>query len=406
MKSIMKGAMIMAVALVLQGCYSSAAGQGDGRTDAQDAVQDDGTQDSSPDALPDSYPDTGPDLIPDSMPDTMPVAPYSLHEWGVISWNAAGAQAHGPSPESAYAEVDKPVIYLYSDGGMGPLDIRVDMAGGTASEVWPTIPLGSRIEWNDLAIRPGPCEQTPFPYPFSEMPCEVCNLASAVVEEADCITFRGSDGVETRSRLLFYAGPLAEYRPPLTGEAIFPLTDDESGVVEVVLQNTTGLDIHDLWIIYRETASSCIEPWMGCPLVAASIAYKHVEHLGPEEDLFDVLPVEFYQAPLDEYGYPMADLPLPEAWLNQGKELHDKLTARGLTDLEAGAFMRNWDTIFFGLLGDDAYAVEPLYANGFYVVYFMEREDYDARFPLTADPAPEELVRVGMIYQSLPYYNE
>ena len=279
MKSIKTGAMIMAAALVLQGCYSSAAGQGDGRTDAQDAVQDDGTQDSSPDALPDPYPDTGPDLIPDSVPDTMPVAPYSLHEWGVISWNAAGAQAHGPSPESSYAEVDKPVIYLYSDGGMGPLDIRVDMAGGTASEVWPQIPLGSRIEWNDLAIRPGPCEQTPFPYPFSEMPCEVCNLASAVVEEADCITFTGSEGVETRSRVLFYAGPLAEYRPPLTGEAIFPLTDDENGVVEIVLQNTTGRDIHDLWIIYRETASNCIEPWMGCPLVAASIAYKYVEHL-------------------------------------------------------------------------------------------------------------------------------
>jgi hypothetical protein len=401
MKAITAGMMIMAAALVLQGCYSSAAGQGDGRTDGQDVLQDD----AAPDAVPDTVPDIGPDPT-DIVPETTPVAPYRLHEWGVISWNAAGAQAHGPSPESAYAEVDKPVIYLYSDGGYGPLDISVDMTAGRASEVWPDIPLGSRLEWNNLAIRPGPCEQTPFPYPFTEAPCEVCNLASAVVEEADCITFTGSDGLETRSRLLFYAGPLSDYRPPLTGEAHFLLTDDENGLVEMALHNGSTRDIRDLWIIYRETASSCIEPWMGCPLLAASIAYKHVEHLGPEQDFLDLLPVEVYRAPVDESGWPMGDLPLPDAWLDQGKELQDRLTAQGLTDKEAGAFMRNWDTVFFGLLGDDAYAVEPLYANGFYVVYFMDRQDYDAQFPLRAEPPPEELVRVGMIYQSLPYYNE
>lgn len=397
---------ITAAVMALQGCYSSAAGRSDGNTDAQDTQQDDGVMDSTPDSLPDAEPDIEPDLPVDTVPDTMPAAPYRLHEWGVISWGSMGARVHGPSPESSYAEVDKPVIYLYSDSGYGPLDIAVDMSAGTASEVWPVIPLGSRLEWNDLAIRPGPCEQTPFPYPFSEEPCEVCNLASAVVEEADCITFSDGDGVETRSRLLFYAGPLSGYRPPLTGEALFPLTDEENGVVEVVLQNTSDRDIRDIWIIYRETASNCIEPWMGCPLLAANIAYRHIDHLGPEQDYFDVLPVELYRAPVDESGWPMGDLPLPEAWLDQGKDLHEKLTARGLTDMEAGAFMRNWDTVFFGLLGDDAYAIEPLYANGFIVIYFMDRQDYDAQFPLRADPAPEELVRVGMIYQSLPFYNE
>jgi len=403
MNHIKTAACLAAAIFFTQGCYSSSSNDHhDDASDTADAPPDITGDDARAD---DAVADPAPDPAIDA-PDAVPVAPYTLHEWGVISTGDFGTHVHGPSPVAELDVAEKPVIYLYSDGEIGPLRIAVDFTAGSADEVWPDIPVGPHIEWNNLDIRPGACEATPFPYPWGDPLCEICNLGSCVVEDADCITFRHDDDSVTCSRLLFYAGPIADYSPPLQGEVLFPLQDDVDPVIEYAIKNKSTYDIKKVWLIYRETMDNCIDPWMACPVVAANIAFRFWDNIEPDEEQSGELFIEYVEAPLDPDGYPTGDLPLPEEWLSLGKDLLDKLTERGLTDLEAGAFLRNWDQIFFGLMGNDAYYIEPLYANGAFLIYFMDRDDYDSMFPLTADPPPRESTRVGMIYNKLPMYNE
>jgi hypothetical protein len=399
----MKKYLAAAVFLAFCGCYASSGSEhqqdASGAPDAADTAAHD-------DALPDAAtPDAVPDHGPDAAPDAEPAGPYVLHEWGVISRGEREMSAHGPAPEGMGDTVDKPVIYLYTDEVMSSLDIKVTFASGLADETWPMLPAGPVLEWNDLHVEPGPCETSPFPYPWDQPICEICNLASCVVEEADCITFLSAEGVETRSKLLFYAGPVEDYEPPLVGEAVFLLTYGEP-LVEMNVRNRSGWDIKDIWLIYRDVPDTCPEPWMPCPVLSASLAYTFVEKIPQEEDFSAVLPVRFYEAPVDEEGIPTGDLPLPEEWLEMDKKLLEKLVERGLTDAEAGAFVANWVQAFFGILGDGSYYVEPLYSDGAFAIYFMDREDYDAQFRLDADPAPRQSVRVGMIYDKLPTFNE
>ena len=118
------------------------------------------------------------------------------------------------------------------------------------------------------------------------------------------------------------------------------------------------------------------------------------------------LNIQHFEAEVDEYGYPIEELPLPEEWLDLGKDLTEMLIERGLTELEAGAFMRNWDALFFGLMGTDSYYIDPFYSNGAFVIYFMPQSDYNAQLALSANPPPEQIVRVGMIYEKIPVTGE
>jgi hypothetical protein len=54
-------------------------------------------------------------------------------------------------------------------------------------------------------------------------------------------------------------------------------------------------------------------------------------------------------------------------------------------------------------MGSDSYYIEPLYTNGAAIMYFMDRADYDAQLQLQASPPPSEIVRVGMVYQQVPF---
>jgi hypothetical protein len=399
MKSTTLFSALLAALVFISGCYaSSTRGERDSGSDAPDGIPGDGhEQDVPADPVPDSPP---PDLIPDAPP-----APYAFHEWGVISITENGRLAHGPAPISPEIYADKPVIYLYPDEEIYPLDIRVNFASGAASEVWPTIPLGPQIEWSNLSLRPGPCEATPFPFPDFENLCEVCNLWGCLVDEAGCIGQAAPDGTVTISKLLFYAGGVGGYTPPLETNA-YPLdcAIDAEGCMNFHMKNGTSHDIEDIWLVYRQAYGDCIEPFMGCPLVSADLGFRFIERVPAGQETNEVVVYNRYDAPLDPDGWPTGDLPLPPEWLDLDKDLLSKLVERGLTESEAGAFVRNWDTVFFGIIASDSWYVDPLYSDGAIVIYFMSPEDYGAQFPLAASPPPRELVRVGMIYQKLDIY--
>ena len=405
----MTGIVLLASLAIMTACYASRPHNGsDAGPDAPDASPDaapDIMPDSPPDAVPDPFPDTAPDVIPPDgvdAPDLPPPAPYALHEWGVISTGMGNSAVHGPSPVTTMDIADKPVIYLYSEGDVGPVSIGVNFVPRLSSEVWPSLPASAPVAWNNLRLgRGGDCLTTPFPYPWDTEPCEVCNLATCVVEEADCLTFTGVDGSTTTSKLLFYSGPMGSFSPQLQGDAAFVLSSDGT-YINFTVRSASPRAVRDIWLIYRDAQGPCIDPWWSCPISSASLAFRHLDAIEAGQAFSEMMEVGYYEAPLDPSGYPIGDLPLPEAWLDLGKDLTVKLVERGLKEAEAGAFMANWDQVFFGLLASDSYYVEPLYANGALLIYFMDREAYDAQFPLTATPAPSESVRVGMVYQVLP----
>jgi hypothetical protein len=397
-------AAILSMLLISAGCYSSRPNPGnDAGPDAVDTVGDDATV---PDALPDAAPDAVPETV-DVLPDTPPPAAYSLHEWGVISVGDFGSMVHGPSPTSSDMIAEKPVIYLYSDEEISPLDIGVRFATGAAEDVWPPILTGPSIAWNNMAIRPGACEVTAFPYPWDDPLCEVCNLASCVVEEADCIQFPALEGEPYMSRLLFYAGGVGDYRPPIAASAGFDCDADiPHPCMSFSITNDSDFTIDGAWVIYRQVASACYEPYMACPPGAADLAFDFIDTLAPRQDALRQLTIGHYEAELDDTGWPLTDVRVPAAWQDLGKDLVVALLEKGLTEAEAAAFINNWEDIFFGVMGDDSWYIEPLYTNGAFVIYFMDRAEYDLQFQLSASPPPRETVRVGMIYQQIELYYE
>jgi hypothetical protein len=392
--------------LSLQACYQSDPQENeDAITDPiPDTTTDDtadGTDTVTDDGVTDPITDDGVDVDPD-----VPPAQYRLHEWGVMVMDGDGASTHGPSPEFSGPIPAKPVLYLYADEVISPLSIAVSFASGASTEVWPDIPLGPQVVWNNLTLRPGPCATTPFPNPYGDDPwmdgmCEACNLSSCVVPGADCLDFTDAAGVATVSDLLFYTGRLPDYRAPL--EAGVSVINDPTFVdrLEVSISNSTSRTVEDVWFIYRQTTDSCIDP-SACPVISADIAWAYFDEVAGDSGFGTQLDVLRFEVELDEYGFPIGELELPREWLDLGKDLTAKLVERGLTSEEAGAFMRNWDTIFFGLMGSDSYYIEPFYRNGGALIYFMSDQDYNAQLPLTASPPPIETVRVGMIYENVP----
>ncbi|MFH1434893.1 MAG: hypothetical protein ABIJ56_04160 [Pseudomonadota bacterium] len=399
---------LILVIFIIQGCYSSdTPDDNDSREDAVDDRPDgtdgtDGTDTLPDDAAPD--PDGGPDVDPDVDPD-VPPARYRLHEWGVTVIGEDGASTHGPSPEFSGAIPAKPVIYLYADEEIGPVDIGIRFASGTATEVWPVIDLDQHIMWEDLEIFPGPCEITPFPSAWDDPDpepgtCEACGLSTCVVSGAACVNHMFEGDIGTIANLLFYTGRLPDYEPPINASV-----SRAGDSLTVGVENLSSRLVEDIWLIYRQTEDACIDP-SACPVVAADIAWMYIEQLEGTAGMGTSMGIQHFETEVDEYGWPIEDLSLPQEWLDLGKDLTAMLIERGLTGLEAGAFMTNWDTIFFGLMGTDSYYIDPFYSNGAFVIYFMSDRDYNAQLALSANPPPEETVRVGMIYEKIPVTGE
>jgi hypothetical protein len=359
------------LSLTFTGCYASSAGK-----HGEDASQD------------------GVEVVPSHS--------YVLHEWGVITKDVNGTQVYGPPPALEDYIGRKPVIYLYPDGEVAPLDISVKFSSGEATDAWPPVALGPQVEWADLVLRPGSCDWTPFPPLELGVMCESCNLASSIVEEAGCIVREPEEGPAYTSKLLFYAGDIREYRPPLEAQAEFP--DCDGGpCVRFSGRNSADYAVDHVWFVYRKTADMCatnVDPYY-CVVASADIAWRSYSSLDPGATFEELLAIGHYEAPIDEYGFPIGDPPLPREWLGMGEELHEALVGRGLTEAEADAFIENWAVVFFGLMAGDSYEMEPLYSNGAFIIYFMDERGYSSLFQLTANPPPADSVRVGLFYEKL-----
>jgi len=402
--------LMFLAALLIQACYSSNPPVNEDAADdaVTDTVHDDAMDVPPDDVIPDPVPDDSifddqPEIDPDAPP-----APYSLHEWGVMLMDGEGATAHGPSPEFAGPIPAKPVIYLYGAPDVGPLNIGVNFATGAATEVWPEIPLGQRIAWNGLSITDGDCLLSPFPVPWDggdpiDGSCEACALGVCLVEDASCLSFTDpATGGPIVSSLLFYTGRLPGYAAPLSAAVTLVNGPDLIDRLQLSVSNNSPYNIDGIWFIYRQTSSTCVDPSL-CPISLADIAFSYIGSMDRGSGTAFTLDIMRYEAPVDEYGYPIGDLPLPQEWLDLGKDLGLKLVEKGLTEAETGAFLRSWQTIFFGLMGSDSYYIEPLFTNGAAIMYFMDRADYDSQLQLQASPPPSEIVRVGMVYQQVPF---
>jgi len=397
--------MTLFLALAAQACYSSRSREG--ADIGPDAADDSPASDAAMETpLEDGVAEDTADAVSDEAGGP---SGYRLHEWGVVVVDESGASIHGPPP--LYPEVmdAKPVIYLYAQEEIGPVDIGIGFASGSASDTWPRVPLGPRISWSSLTVRPGPCETTPFPIsgqggsPTDDDGfCEVCNLDVCVVDDASCIFFDGADGGEVVSKLLFYTGALPAYEPPLEASYGLQGGGDVPRGIDVEITNTSHWDIEDVWFIYRRTEGSCVGP-LPCPVTSAEIALAFFDEVGSGTSFSTSLEVERCEAELDEEGNPVGGLPLPPAWLALGQDLLARLEEKGLTEGEAEAFLRSWETPFFELLGENAELYEPFYSNGAFLLYFMDRDDYENQQPLETDPPPDETVRVGMVREKLPF---
>jgi hypothetical protein len=266
--------------------------------------------------------------------------------------------------------------------------------------------MGPHVAWNNLRLRPGPCTTTSFPNPWDddrweETMCEACDLGSCTVPGAACLDFTNAAGEVTVSDLLFYTGTLPAYAAPLSAEVT--VINDPTFVdrLELTITNGTTRPVEDVWFVYRQATDTCIDP-SACTVIGADVAWAHFDVVAGSSTSDARLDIVRVDAPLDDDGYPIEALALPEEWLAMPAALTARLMEHGLTAEEAAAFMRNWETIFFGLMGSDSVWVEPFYRDGSALIYFMSDEEYDAQLPLTASPPPAETVRVGMIYQNVP----
>jgi len=356
----------------------------------------DGGSDSATDTGHDTIVDPVPDSPGDTIVDTTPPPPsgYALHEWGVMVMGSDGGTFHGSGPEYGGPIPAKPVIYLYADEAFD-LDLAIRFASGTPTETWPEAPLDPALLWSGLRVEPGPCTATPFPSPWEdEGYCEACTLGLTVVEDAACVTYGGQ--VAT---LLFYTGTLPSYESPLEVDATLMTGVDGSSQLSIGASTTGTQAVEGIWVVYRQTTDACIDP-SACGVAAADIAWQYIDRVAPGEALGFSVPVQHFEAELDESGWPIpGTLVLPAAWEDLGGDLEAALMARGLSDGETAAFLNAWDTIFFGLMGSDSLYLEPLYSNGAAAISFMGRADYDANLRLETSAPAEEVVRVGMVYE-------
>jgi len=317
---------------------------------------------------------------------------YTLHEWGVFKTGGIGADV-GTTPAPYVGPVPaKPILYFYAEEKF-TLDVGVHFASGEATEVWPDIPMGQDIAWDGVEVHNEACEETPFPEPpwdgGESIAPEVTQLGPLVVDEASCV-----EHGETVAKLLFYTGKLPEWEAPLT---INYQIDGQGTTLFGVLQNSSDQDIEHVTVVMRLVDDECIDP-SGCWVHQAVLAHAVVDKVpaGGEAaitaDLINVYAVD------DQFG---GVLELPEAWIGQADSLKQKLVEMGLFEAEADAFMTAWTGIFFGVLSSASTFFEPEYSNGLFLIYPISQKTYDQQLELTLSHTPEELVRVGFVYQKV-----
>lgn len=244
------------------------------------------------------------------------VAPFEVHEWGVIDITQNGpielAAGPGHPKPDAPRIIRKPVLYFHLDPGASSLEIAVEatLPRGVMLEAWPRGELTrASIRWP--RVRLGSCP-TPSPTIASEMGAlrasgwptgdgfnEVFELASYETSDATCLATR-----DALARLLFYRGSIAPVAMPLS------IIRDANGRIGMRADVAAAGNVY----FSAEAGRGLVLPW---PPVGTTV-------LLPEKltESFD--------------ASRMADA------------LSREITVRGLTRSEADAFMRAWTTSFFG----------------------------------------------------------
>lgn len=317
---------------------------------------------------------------------------YTLHEWGVFKTGGIGADVSTtPSPYMGPVPA-KPILYFYSDEEFS-LDVGVHFASGEATEVWPEILMGQDIAWNGVEVHNGKCDATPFPEASWDsdpgVVPEVTQLGPLVVDEASCL-----EHDDTVAKLLFYTGKLPEWEAPLT---IDYQIDDQGQTLTAVLYNSGDQDVEHVMVVLRLVDDECIDP-SGCWIHQAALANVVVDSVPAGGEAAVSVELSQVYALDDEFGGALA---LPPGWTGQADQLEQKLLDMGLNQAEADAFMTAWTSIFFGVQSSASTFFEPEYSNGLFLIYPLSQQTYDQQLELTLSHPPEELVRVGFVYQKV-----
>ena len=300
---------------------------------------------------------------------------YAIHEWGVLRYlvhngfadvSTSGWDYRVVPPEPYYWDpgditVEKPIIYLHPGEDWDPdtlIDLTVSMTQGTLREVWPTQfpgghPTGSSsYTWDDVRINSGvSCGPTSGFVPDLSSPactalvdggvCEAAEMSAYMHSVPHCLT---SWGYMTPA--LLYNG--YDYTPQ-------PVTLANLPDMTVNLTNATGHAIGPLF--YR--------------LPSAPVGEVHIV----------VIPSIAPHATVNTGAYTPRLLDALSQQIQVQADIRATLIDMGLTENETDHFINAWNP-------DLLSSTLPWMAFG-----FLSQEAVDAMYPLTANPAPSDVVR-------------
>jgi hypothetical protein len=375
---------------LLPGCYASSMTDGDGDADA----------DSDTDADSDSDADSDTDSDADSDADADSDSGLVVHEWGVFTGGMARTLPRTWLDDMA----DKPILYFYSDRPL-TVGVSVDFPGGSATETWPEVSLGSSIGWPEVHVDPTACaSHTPFPGIGEgqcedrwRWQCEATELWTYVVPDAGCL-----QAGATTAPLIFYSGSLAPGGLPLAGSycsiplASEPADPDEprASGVDLTLSNQGERPVGSVLLVYRDLAGQCY-PWEECDIDQAIVGVARVDQVRPGEEVDVSFETSMFVAP-EESRY----IEPPDWLLAEEATLAAEMQDAGLSRSEAEALLAGWRHTFFDLMPDDNFISVPL-GPSLEAIYLLPRDDYDELLPIRIDPEPRTLVRVGLGLQFL-----
>ena len=326
-------------------------------------------------------PASAPPAVAERARTAAPSADYEVHEWGLVRGGAGDTQTYGaiaPRIDYSMMAVDKPVLYFHAPAALTLASVGVEArSGGTLIETWPLTPLGSSVAWTNVRIDPS-AECTPSALPTSAEPpcttlpvgteCESPSLAIVRTTDAACVRVGAST-----ERFLFYRGRAATFTPPLRFE--------RTGAYEVVRVTNEG---------------DAVIPGMLVRLWSDGIHVRTLEVAPPaphqsievraDFDAADVRPAIDHAD--DRRG--AIDMPMAPASGPGRQSLVASMLAIGLTQSEADAFMRAWDSALFGpgRVAIDVLSVDGDPAPRESFVYFLPAAALENLAHLELDPPP------------------
>ncbi len=295
-----------------------------------------------------------------------------IHEWGVFLAGAGQTQAGGGGEPPAFIQriklpssasqpnahpVKEPVLHIYAPE---PLNLRVTVdfpPGGLPTLAWPPAeasqiedprmclhvpgkPCWSRLAW-DLQVG-GAKEDLLRKVPENHW------ISAARAVGSDILAKRGRSDPQDAERFLFYEGNVPLQAQVRIRDLVHP------GI-------TVGACRFDS---DGPTEAWCIL-WGGPPPFVFHATALVKNPSGKASELVQGCD----EKPLDA-------------------QLTPALLQAGLSEAEAKALLTIW--------------IPELTKPGTRLVYLLPRADYDRLLPITFDPAPEELHRVGLVIQEIP----